>query len=215
MPDNEDVSDAQQTGRSDHIMGTDKTIEPNRTTAINQIAEPVQEADFDRIAESGRKTKSDQTTEPDKKIKSKYPGSGQKAGQKPGEVSSGSRRYGLFGVSAYPEKHGMDEDKHQSMSRWAGGVILFLTVVVLCLLLAAGSGSKGLTVTFDSLGGSEAAGQSVPFGGNVEEPPLVVRPGYTLKGWSITPDGSRPWDFDNDTVTETLTLYAVWETVLE
>ena len=166
---------------------------------------------LDNTTKSDQMLELNETTEANQTIKP----SSQTAGMKPGEASSGSRRYGLFGVSAYPEKQGMDEEKRRSMSRWAGGVIIFLMAGVLILLLAAGSGSKGLTVTFDSLGGSEAVIQSVPFGGNVEEPEPVVRPGYTLKGWSLTPDGSQPWDFENDTVREALTLYAVWETVLE
>ncbi|MCC8076483.1 MAG: InlB B-repeat-containing protein [Clostridiales bacterium] len=35
--------------------------------------------------------------------------------------------------------------------------------------------------------------------------------GYTLEGWSLTPDGEQLWDFSSDAVEEDLTLYAVWE----
>ncbi len=166
---------------------------------INQSAEYLKESE---------QISKEQAAEP---VKTTEQSSGQTAGPKPGNASPGARRYGLFGVSAYPERQGMEEEPRQSMSRWAGGVILFLMAGVMALLLMAGSGSKGLTVTFDSQGGSEAAVQSVPFGGTVEEPDPVARPGYVMKGWSVTPDGSQPWDFDQDTVTEALTLYAVWE----
>lgn len=188
--------------KSDRIMRTDRVAESDQKTVSDETGKSGQIIELSQTTDSNRIMKSDEK-------------SGQNAGQKPEEISSGSRRYGLFGVSAYPEKQRMDTDKRRSMSRWAGGVILFLSAGVLLLLLAAGSGSKGLTVTFESMGGSSAAVQSVPFGGTAEEPAQVVRPGYVLKGWSITPDGSQPWNFEIDTVTETLTLYAVWEAVLE
>lgn len=127
-----------------------------------------------------------------------------------GEVPSTARRYGLFGVSAYPKESGLDEKQRSSMARWAGVVVILLAAMVL-FLVVAGSNSGGLTVTFDSQGGSAAARQSVPYGGTASDPGEVIRPGYTLVCWSLTPDGGQPWDFDSDVVCETLTLYAVWE----
>ncbi len=119
------------------------------------------------------------------------------------------RRYGLFGVSAYPAKSGLDETQRKSLARWAGGVVLLLTAAVV-LLLVFSSSSPGLTVTFDSQGGSQAEPQHVQYDGLAEEPDLVVRPGYVLVGWSTAPDGAPLWDFSTDTVTGTLTLYAIW-----
>lgn len=123
---------------------------------------------------------------------------------------SGAKRYGLFGVSAYPERSAVSETQRQSMARWAAGVVALLAIAVVFLVVTS-SNSGGLTVTFDSQGGSEAASQSIPFGGTVAQPDEVVRPGYTLVCWSAVPDGSQPWDFERDTVSESLTLYAVWE----
>lgn len=130
----------------------------------------------------------------------------------PQEETSGNhrRRYGLFGVSAYPQKSGMDEKQRKSMTRWANAVVAVIAVAVVALIFLGAQSSAGLTVTFDTQGGSEAAIQSVQHGGKLTEPGEVVRPGYELVGWSVTPDGSEPWDFQNDVVTETLTLYAVW-----
>nr|WP_297173644.1 InlB B-repeat-containing protein [uncultured Agathobaculum sp.] len=125
------------------------------------------------------------------------------------EPSSTRRRYGLFGVSNYPAKSGLDERQRASMARWAAGVVALLAVAVIVLLLIS-SKSPGLTVTFDSQGGSEAAVQHVKYGALAQEPEPVVRPGYTLAGWSIAPDGAPLWDFSSDTVTGTLTLYAIW-----
>lgn len=119
------------------------------------------------------------------------------------------RRYGLFGVSAYPRASDVNEAQKRSMLRWSGLFTALLAGTVLLLILM-GSHSGGLTVTFDTQGGSAAARQSVPYGGAVSEPEEVLRPGYVLTGWSVSPDGEPLWAFDRDTVTETLVLYAIW-----
>lgn len=124
--------------------------------------------------------------------------------------SSHCRRYGLFGVSAYPQKSGMDDKQRKSMVRWANAVVAVIAVAVVVLVVVGALSSTGLTVTFDTQGGSQAAVQSVQHGGKATPPEAVVRPGYTLEGWSVTPDGSEPWNFEEDTVTEPLTLYAIW-----
>ncbi len=127
------------------------------------------------------------------------------------ESSSSQRRYGLFGVSAYPKKSGMDEAQQKSMSRWSSALVALLAAAVVLLIIVGSGSAGGLTVTFDSQGGSAAESQSVAYGGTVEEPENVVRPGYTLVCWSLTPDGDEAWDFASDTVEEGITLYAVWE----
>ncbi len=123
------------------------------------------------------------------------------------EESEQPRRYGLFGVSS---TGGMSESQRKSMTRWATAFVVVMAAVFLVLVFS-GSAGAGLTVTFDSQGGSEAASQSVLYGDTVEEPEDVVRVGYTLTGWSLIPDGEELWDFSSDTVEENITLYAVWE----
>ncbi|MCD8189586.1 MAG: InlB B-repeat-containing protein [Clostridiales bacterium] len=118
------------------------------------------------------------------------------------------RRYGLFGVSA---GGGMSEDQRKSMARWATAFVVVMAAAFLILVVAGAGTSDGLTVTFDSQGGSEAVSQSVQYGDTAEEPENVVRVGYTLTGWSLTPDGAELWDFSSDIVEENITLYAVWE----
>ena len=131
----------------------------------------------------------------------------------PERGADSARRYGLFGVSAYPRKSGMGKDQRESMARWAGVVVVLLTVAV-AVLVVAGSRSGGLTVTFDSRGGSSVESQAVPYGELAADPGEVLRPGYRLMGWSTDPDGQHPWNFQEDTVTETLTLYAVWGSLM-
>ena len=69
--------------------------------------------------------------------------------------------------------------------------------------------NKEFTVTFDSKGGSAVDGQTVEEGSLLEEP-VSTRGGYTLEGWYRNEDYTDQWDFENDTVTEDMTLYAKW-----
>ena len=67
-------------------------------------------------------------------------------------------------------------------------------------------------VTFNSNGGSAVQPQNnVASGGKVIEPAQPTLSGNTFGGW-FEDDGTflNPWDFENDTVTAALTLYAKW-----
>ena len=66
-----------------------------------------------------------------------------------------------------------------------------------------------VTVTFDSQGGSQAAGQTVTVGAAVSRPADPTRSGYSFLGWYTTADGDTQWDFA-DPVTGNMTLYARW-----
>ena len=71
---------------------------------------------------------------------------------------------------------------------------------------------KPITVTFDSKGGTAVLPQSKVCGDKVDAPSGVTKDGYTLEGWytdeQLTP--TKKWDFDNNTLTEDITLYAKW-----
>lgn len=65
-------------------------------------------------------------------------------------------------------------------------------------------------VTFDPDGGLLASGDEskiVRKGDKVPEPAAPSKAGYTLDGWYI---GDRKWSFEEDTVTEPMTLKAKW-----
>ena len=66
-------------------------------------------------------------------------------------------------------------------------------------------------VTFDSLGGSEVEEVTVEKGETVKKPTDPTRDGYTFKGWYKDKGYKELWDFEKDTVTENVTLYAKWE----
>ena len=82
--------------------------------------------------------------------------------------------------------------------------------------------SEEYTVTFDLNGitGTEPTAQTIEEGGKVTKPADPTDMVHTFAGWYKTKDAttgalSGPWDFDNDTVTESMTLYAKWTRTLE
>ena len=67
------------------------------------------------------------------------------------------------------------------------------------------------TVTFDSNGGTEPKPQTVEEGGMVSRPVDPGKDGFIFGGWYTDNDTfTEAWDFDHDTVTEDITLYAQW-----
>ena len=70
------------------------------------------------------------------------------------------------------------------------------------------------TVTFDVNGGNgEYADQEVADGDYVVEIANPTRAYATFLGWSA--DGVNVWDFENDTVTEDITLVALWDVLAD
>ncbi|MGO4106049.1 InlB B-repeat-containing protein [Leifsonia sp. YAF41] len=70
----------------------------------------------------------------------------------------------------------------------------------------------GLTVSFDSRGGSVVAEAFVAYGNTIAPPSDPTRDGYTFAGWTTDAKGSVAWDL-REGVTADLTLYAAWELV--
>lgn len=67
----------------------------------------------------------------------------------------------------------------------------------------------GFTVTFDSQGGSAVSPiTGVESGSTIEEPEPPTKEHYNFGGWFKESDCINEWDFDTDTVTEDITLYA-------
>lgn len=65
-------------------------------------------------------------------------------------------------------------------------------------------------ITFDSQGGSSVDGQEKASGETVDLPTDPTRFGYTFGGWCVDSECTTLWDFTNDTVTGSTTLYAKW-----
>ncbi len=63
-------------------------------------------------------------------------------------------------------------------------------------------------VTFE---GAELEAVKVVSGEKLTKPTDPVKEGYTFTGWYKDEAKTTKWDFDNDTVTADVTLYAGWE----
>lgn len=67
------------------------------------------------------------------------------------------------------------------------------------------------TVTFESNGGSAVANVTVNAGEKVSEPEAPTKADYTFAGWYKDEKCETGWNFETDTVSEDITLYAKWE----
>jgi len=67
------------------------------------------------------------------------------------------------------------------------------------------------TVTFDSKGGSKVEEQRVKSGELITKPADPSREGHTFDGWAKADnESSALWNFNSETVTSSMTLYARW-----
>lgn len=72
----------------------------------------------------------------------------------------------------------------------------------------------GRCVTFDIKGGTNVDGIVAEVGNKVTAPTAPTKDGYTFTGWYKESALENEWDFDNDTVTSDVTLYAKWTEVV-
>lgn len=63
-------------------------------------------------------------------------------------------------------------------------------------------------MVMDESGHAQTVG--IPYGQKLERPATPVKSGYTFGGWYQDPELTKKWDFDNDTVTDDVTLYPKW-----
>lgn|GEM_PF-2732553 len=80
------------------------------------------------------------------------------------------------------------------------------------LTVQQSASSVSYTVTFNSNGGTSVASQTVKDGRTVTKPADPTRTGYTFSGWYSDQKRTTAWDFDKDTVSGDMTLYAKWTT---
>lgn len=67
------------------------------------------------------------------------------------------------------------------------------------------------SVTFDSDGGSQVSPYTgVEYGSKINEPSTPEKLENNFDGWYKDSEFETAWDFENDTVTEDITLYAKW-----
>ena len=78
------------------------------------------------------------------------------------------------------------------------------------IILYAKWEAKKYTVTFNTNGGSSINPIVVSYNEKIIKPADPTRTGFTFVGWTTTLNGNILWNFDNDTVTQNIVLYAKW-----
>ncbi|WP_169515439.1 S-layer homology domain-containing protein [Anaerovorax odorimutans] len=69
------------------------------------------------------------------------------------------------------------------------------------------------TVNFDTNGADEIEDLAADNNSTINKPSDPIREGFNFEGWYKDEECSVPWDFENDKVTSTITLYAKWSIV--
>lgn len=87
-------------------------------------------------------------------------------------------------------------------------IIVLCAALILCM--AFGISKGGYQVTFDTQGGTAVESQKRMYGELVEEPDTPTREGYVFDGWYLDPNTTIPWNLEEDSVSESMTLYARW-----
>lgn len=91
---------------------------------------------------------------------------------------------------------------------------LNIIIIVLCAVLVAciafGVSKRGYQVTFDTMGGTAVESQKRMYGELVEPPEEPTREGYVFDGWYLDANTTIPWNLGEDTVSDSMTLYARW-----
>ena len=90
-------------------------------------------------------------------------------------------------------------------------IVIIACVLLIIVLVAMDLRDPGLTVSFDSLGGSDVASQQQMYGELLQLPDPPSREGYTFIGWYKDYACFEPWDDTTDTIQSDMTLYAGWQ----
>lgn len=100
--------------------------------------------------------------------------------------------------------------RHVKISVKALDIIIVSCIVVIIITVAVNLLNPGYTVTFDSKGGTDVSAVTCQYGELVAGMETPTREGYTFGGWFRDPGYTLPWNLETDTVSESLTLYALW-----
>lgn len=90
-------------------------------------------------------------------------------------------------------------------------IVIAVGLAALIVVLAFVVTHNGFTITFDTDGGSRVASVVGKYGETIAEPEAPVREGSTFTGWYSDSACTVRWNFDKDTPTGDMTLYAGWE----
>lgn len=108
-----------------------------------------------------------------------------------------------------PELRGLY--RHVNISVKALDRIIIACIAVILIVLFLELRDPGLTVTFDSKGGTDVESCTQMYGDLVTAPEAPTREGYRFTGWYRDAGCCELWDMASDTVEADMTLYAGWE----
>ncbi len=113
-----------------------------------------------------------------------------------------------------PEKtgkqmRGLYKNVNISVKSLNGIIVALCAALVICM--AFGIAHRGFTVTFNSMGGTAVESRKLMYGERIEDVEEPTREGYRFTGWYTDENLLEPWGLQEDTVTESMTLYAGWE----
>ena len=92
-------------------------------------------------------------------------------------------------------------------------MIIAACILVIIVVVALNLINPGITVSFNSLGGTDVAPQEQEYGKLLEEPVSPTREGYVFTGWYKDTACFEPWNMDSDIIETDITLYAGWEKI--
>lgn len=92
-------------------------------------------------------------------------------------------------------------------------MIIITCILVIIVVVAINLLDPGITVNFNSLGGTDVAAQEQEYGELLEEPIPPTREGYTFTGWHKDSACFEPWNMETDIIEMDITLYAGWEKI--
>lgn len=100
--------------------------------------------------------------------------------------------------------------KNIKMSVKSANVIVLSLIAVFIATFAILVCNNGFTVSFDTVGGTEVQSIRLMHGDKVSAQ-TPKKEGFRFTGWYLDKGCTVMWDTNNDTVTDSMTLYAGWQ----
>ncbi len=100
--------------------------------------------------------------------------------------------------------------KHLNVSVKMISTIIIVGLAALVVLVLWGSQSEGISVRYDSQGGSDVEVQHYEFLEPLTKPDDPAREGYTFEGWAYDEGCQAPVEFGRQ-VEQELEVYACWK----
>ncbi len=100
--------------------------------------------------------------------------------------------------------------RHVKISVKALDIIIAVCIAVIIITTALSLLNPGYVVNFDSQGGTTVESGKYQYGDLLTGVETPTREGYTFGGWFRDSGCTLPWNLETDTVSEGMTLYALW-----